>query len=54
MKTVTIEKHARWWYVIVREEGKTENLALASFTTRKVAVQCRDHWAEWNGYKVVK
>lgn len=53
MKTVTVEKHARWWYVIVREEGKIENLAMASFTTRKVAREARDHWAREWGYKVV-
>ncbi len=53
MKTVTVEKHCKWWYVIVREEGKRENLALASFTTKKVAIACRDRWAEDKGYKVV-
>lgn len=53
MRTVTIEKINKWWYVIVREEGKAENLAMASFTTKKAATQCRDHWAaEW-GYKAV-
>jgi len=53
MKTVTVEKHAKWWYVIVREEGKTENLCLAGFTTKKVAIHCRDTWVEMHGYKVV-
>ena len=53
MKTITVEKHAKTWYVIVREEGKTENLCMAGFTTRKVARECRDHWAKDKGYKVV-
>lgn len=53
MRTVTIEKINKWWYVIVREEGKTENLTMASFVTKKAATQCRDHWVtEW-GYKAV-
>ena len=52
MKTVTVEKYCKWWYVIVREEGKRENLALASFTTKKVAIECRDKWAKDKEYKV--
>jgi hypothetical protein len=53
IKTVTVEKHAKWWYVIVREAGSSENLALASFTTRKVAREVRDHWAREWGYTIV-
>ena len=53
MKTITVEKHAKTWYVIVREEGKTENLSMAGFTTRKVARECRDLWAKDKGYKGV-
>ena len=53
IKTVTVEKHAKWWYVIVREAGSSKNLALASFTTRKVAREVRDHWAREWGYTIV-
>ena len=53
IKTVTIEKHAKWWYVIVREEGSSENLSMAGFTTRRVAIECRDNWARQWGLKVV-
>lgn len=43
MKKITVEKHAKWWYVIVKDE-QGKNLTMASFTTRKVAREVRDHW----------
>lgn len=52
MKTITIEKIHKWWYVIVRdEEGR--NVTMANFTTKREATACRDHWVEWMGYKAV-
>jgi len=43
MKKITVEKHAKWWYVKVwNEDGSL--CTMASFTTRKVAREVRDHW----------
>ena len=52
-KTVTVEKHAKTWYVIIRIEGSNENRAMAGFATRKAAIACRDHWAAAWELKVV-
>ena len=51
-KIVTVEKYGKWWYTVVREEGKTENLILASFSRKKIALECRDKWAKMYGYMV--
>lgn len=49
-KIVTVEKYGKWWYTVVREEGKTENLILASFSRKKIALECRDKWVKMYGY----
>ena len=43
MKKIVVEKHAKWWYVIVKDE-QNKNLTMASFSTKKVANEVRDHW----------
>lgn len=43
MKKIAVEKHAKWWYVIVKD-ANGETITMASFSTKKVANEVRDHW----------
>lgn len=43
MRTIEVKKINKWWYVIVKDENG-KNVVLANFTTKKVAIACRDHW----------
>lgn len=43
MKKMTIEKIGREWYVIVKD-AEGHNLTMASFSTKKIAIEVRDHW----------
>jgi len=43
MKKMIIKKIGRAWYVIVKDE-QGNNLTMASFSTKKVANEVRDHW----------
>lgn len=54
MKTVFVKKSAKWWYAIVREEGSTKNLTMASFSTKRAATEAAETWAKTWGYKVIK
>lgn len=45
MKKITVDKINKWWYVRVWHEDGTL-CTQASFTTRKVACEVRDHWIQ--------
>ena len=43
MKKIEVRKIGREWYVIVKREDGS-NLTMASFSTKKIANEVRDHW----------
>lgn len=43
MKKITVEKINKWWYVRVWNPDGALNTQ-ASFSTKKVANEVRDHW----------
>ena len=43
MRKIEVKKCAKWWYVIVKDE-QGNKLTMASFSTKKVANEVRDHW----------
>lgn len=45
MKKVVVEKHAKWWYVIIKNEAG-ENLTMANFSTKKKAMEVQQNWAK--------
>jgi len=44
MRRIRVEKLGREWYVRVFDGERL--VTQASFTTKKAAIQCRDHWIE--------
>ena len=43
MRKIEVKKCAKWWYVKVWNEDGTL-CTMASFSTKKVANEVRDHW----------
>lgn len=43
MKQMEVRKIGRQWYVIVKDD-QGNNLTMASFSTKRIANEVRDHW----------
>ena len=44
MRKIKVVKCAKWWYVRVFEADGATLVTQASFSTKKVANEVRDHW----------
>ena len=49
MKKMEVKKCGREWYVIVKDESD-KNLTMASFSTKRKALEVRKNWIEWKRF----